>query len=148
MKINSLVISLLLLSVSCKKDGITARKTLDLRKFTIDVPGSWKPISKLGYDSYVGGIEMSKNQEVSFDYGWYSNRLNVDAATHDIRMAVIDQKKAKIVKPKKTGKGTTGVYFESVDKSGITRFQISGTDLTEQNQRHFLAATETLKFKE
>ncbi|MET0946667.1 MAG: hypothetical protein ABWY22_14765 [Flavobacterium sp.] len=56
--------------------------------------------------------------------------------------------KAKIVVPKNPGTGTTGVFFENTrsDKKGM-RFQISGYDLKKKNQKAFLKAIKTLKFK-
>jgi hypothetical protein len=57
--------------------------------------------------------------------------------------------KAKIVVPKKPENGTTGVYFENtrVDKKGMS-FQISGYNLKKKNQKKFLEAIKTLKFKD
>lgn len=61
---------------------------------------------------------------------------------------VISNLKAKIVKPKKAGIGLTGVFFENTRSDGKgMRFQISGYNLSEENQREFLKAIKTLKFK-
>ncbi|WP_281638252.1 hypothetical protein [Flavobacterium marginilacus] len=56
--------------------------------------------------------------------------------------------KAKIVVPINAEKGTTGVYFEntSTNRKGM-KFQISGYNLKEENQKAFLRAIKTLKFK-
>ena len=147
MKTSSLAIVLLLLFASCKNDLNVEKRTLDFGKFTIEVPEKWDHVKQQGYDSFVGGIRTSDGQMIGFDLGWYSNKLNVDSKTHEIDLTVIDGKQAKIVYPKKVKKGTTGVYFESLDKAGMTKFQISGFDLNERNQRLFLAAIRTLKFK-
>ncbi len=123
------------------------QKMLDFEHFTIEVPTTWTPIELQGIDSYVGQIKISNQENVTFDFGWYSNPLDVDIATHDINIILIDNKKAKIVKPKNFGQGTTGVYFDSLEVSKINKFQISGTNLSAQNQKRFLRAIETLTFK-
>ena len=62
---------------------------------------------------------------------------------------VINNLKAKIVKPKKSGIGLTGVYFESTRPNGKgMRFQISGYNLSEANEKEFLKAIRSLKFKD
>ena len=55
---------------------------------------------------------------------------------------------AKIVKPKKSGIGLIGVYFENTTskKNGV-KFQISGYNLSPKNQKSFLKVIKTLKFK-
>jgi len=61
---------------------------------------------------------------------------------------VINNLKAKIVMPKKTGIGLTGIFFENTRQNGKgMRFQISGYNLSEKNQKDFLKAIRTLKFK-
>ena len=56
--------------------------------------------------------------------------------------------KAKIVEPKNPENGRTGVYFENtrVEGKGV-RFQINGYNLKKENQKKFLKAIKTLKFK-
>ena len=147
MRTTSLAIVLLLLAASCNKDIHVERHTLDFGKFTIEVPEKWDYVKQQGIDSYVGGIRTSDGQMISFDLGWYSNKLEVDSKTHEIDLIVIDKKQAKVVYPRKARNGTTGAYFFNLDKSGIIKFQISAIDLTERNQRQFLKAIETLKFK-
>ena len=61
---------------------------------------------------------------------------------------VINNLKAKIVKPKKSGIGLTGVYFESTRPNGKgMSFQISGYNLSEENEKEFLKVIRSLKFK-
>ncbi|MTH14272.1 hypothetical protein [Flavobacterium sp. LC2016-01] len=56
--------------------------------------------------------------------------------------------KAKIVVPKNSGIGTTGVYFENTRTDGKgMKFQISGYNLSNENQKSFLKVIRTLKFK-
>lgn len=140
------IASLLLIGAgSCETDA--ELKTLDFEEFTIQVPVTWAGTPVQGYDSFVGEIKISDKEKVDFDLGWYSDKLNVDPATHNIDFATIDSKKAKVVKPINFGQGTTGVYFDSLETTKLNRFQISGTGLSSGNQKLFLRAIETLKFK-
>lgn len=132
-------------TISCDTDVDT--KTVDFEKFTIQVPGTWNGSPQQGFDSFVGQIETSDKELINFDLGRYSNKLNVDAGTHDIYFVTIDNKRAKIVKPKDFGSGTTGVYFDSLEITKSEKFQISGRGLSSINQKFFLAAIETLKFR-
>jgi hypothetical protein len=69
---------------------------------------------------------------------------------NEIKWTTIDGKRAKIVQPKLTRKGMTGVYFDSLwtKGSGTDRFQMTGINLNSENERQLLIAFETLKFKE
>ena len=62
---------------------------------------------------------------------------------------MINNLKAKMVTPKKIGIGLTGVYFENTSsKRKGMRFQISGYNLSPNNQKSFLKAIKTIKFKD
>ena len=119
---------------------------LSIKDFTIEVPSNWTLEEVQGYDSYVRQIKINEHEIISIDLGWYSSSLNVDDLTHDIIFKTIDNKEAKIVNPKNFKQGTTGVYFDSLDIQR-TKLQMSGIDLSETNQRQFLTAIETIKFK-
>jgi len=121
------------------------QKTLNVEKFTIIVPTTWSLEEMQGYDSFVRQIRINEQEKISIDLGWYSSNLNVDNSTHEIIARTIDNKDAKIVRPINFQKGTTGVYFDSLDIQR-TKFQMSGVDLSPGNQRLFLTAIETLKF--
>jgi hypothetical protein len=122
-------------------------KTIDAGEFTIEVPEDWSYEQRVGYDSYVAGVEMGEGQEAFFDLGLYGNPLNVDVAVHSIVYETIDGKRAKLVSPKSIGKGTTGVYFDSLEVTRTTRFHLSGTDLSKSNQKLLEEAIRTLRFK-
>lgn len=86
--------------------------------------------------------------------GWkYAGKLNeIDTnlfISNSYLWTKLDGKKAKIVIPQKSGRGTTGVYFPKAqsDKFADYPFQINGEDLTPENQKAFLKAIKTLKFK-
>ncbi len=129
--------------LSCNDDA--EQKTLDVKRFTIIVPSTWTLEEVQGYDSFVRQIKINEQEKISIDLGWYSSNLNVDNSIHDIMIKTIDNKNAKIVKPKNFQRGTTGVYIDSLDIQK-TKFQMSGIDLSTGNQRLFLTAIETLKF--
>ena len=141
-----LFIILVIGTISCETDNVEP-KIVDFEKFTIQVPGTWNASNQQGYDSFVGQIEINDKEKITFDLGWYSNQLKVDATTHDINFMTIDNKKAKVVKPKDFGQGTTGVYFDSLETTKTNKFQMSGTGLSSDNQKLLLTAIETLKFK-
>ena len=69
---------------------------------------------------------------------------------NNVKWITIDGRRAKIVQPKQTGKGMTGIYFDSLwtRGSGTDRFQMNGKHLDPENEKHLLAAFETLKFNE
>ena len=130
--------------LSCNDE--VEQKTLDVEKFKIIVPSTWNLEELQGYDSFVRQIRINEQEKISIDLGWYSSNLNVDNSTHDVTNKTIDNKSAKIVKPKNFQQGTTGVYFDSLDMQK-TKLQMSGVNLSAGNQRLFLTAIETLKFK-
>lgn len=160
-------------------------KTMDFGSFTIETPKSWTAIKERGVDSYVGSIAIDNKDTLSFDLGWYSNRLNeydptildssmmahIDTSMVDTsevifvknRMRVdpdkyrknnvswdtIDGRKAKIVYPRQSGIGTTGVYIDSLWVSGsdVDRFNLYGENLKPENEKKVLQVLRTLKFR-
>ena len=132
-KIVLIILSGLIL-LSCEKEMDIQITTLDFNEFTIDIPITWVYQQNQGYDSFVGDIKIDENEKISFDYGWYSNPLDVDSLTHLIIYRTIDGKRAKVVSPKDFKKGTTGVYFDSLEINKTLKFQLSGIDLSNNNQ--------------
>ena len=139
-----LTISIIIL-FSCD-DNEVEQIEFSIKNFTIELPSNWTFNEVQGYDSYVSQIKTSDNQIINMDLGLYSSDLSVDNKAHNVIYQMIDNKEAKIVIPKNPQNGTTGVYFENLDEQG-TKLQLSGTDLLESNQRQFLTAIETIKFK-
>ena len=133
-----------LLVLSCNEE--VEQKVLDVEKFTISVPSTWTVENVQGYDSFVRQIRINEQEKVNIDLGWYSSSLEVDNTAHDIDVKVIDNKRAKIVRPRNFQKGVTGVYFDSLDNQK-TKFEMSGVDLSPESQRLLLNAIETLRFK-
>lgn len=60
----------------------------------------------------------------------------------------IDGYKAKLITPTHIGRGTTGIYIDSLWKAGDSndKFQINGHNLATKQQQQFIAAIKTLKF--
>ena len=50
-------------------------REMDFGSFTIEAPRSWKSLEINGIDSYVGKIAIDNKDTLSFDLGWYSNKL-------------------------------------------------------------------------
>jgi hypothetical protein len=151
-----LLFLLVFLSISCSN----STKTLNFTTFTIEVPKSWNPVRENGIDSQVGRIAIDDLDTLSFDLGWYSNDLSEEYSRdydkpgvekllkNSTTFEIIDSKKAKIVTPKKTGLGTTGVYFDSLWSAGASadRFQLNGKNLKPENEKLLLKALRTIKF--
>ncbi|WDF45189.1 hypothetical protein PQ459_09790 [Chryseobacterium sp. KACC 21268] len=61
----------------------------------------------------------------------------------------IDGYKAKVLIPKKIGKGITGIYIDKIETElhGEVKFNFMGENLTKETQTELLKAVTTLKFK-
>jgi hypothetical protein len=66
-----------------------------------------------------------------------------------VKWDTIDGRKAKIVSPKQPGNGITGIYIDSLWQTGnvVDRFNLYGINLKPENERIFLDALNTLRFK-
>jgi len=67
---------------------------------------------------------------------------------NNVHWDTIDNYLAKIVYPRKTGTGTTGVYIDSLWRAGsdVDRFNLYGTNLQPANEKLVLEALKTIKF--
>ena len=67
---------------------------------------------------------------------------------NNVSWDTIDGRKAKIVFPRKSGIGTTGIYIDSLWQGGsdIDRFNLYGDNLKPDNEKLLLQALRTLKF--
>jgi hypothetical protein len=68
---------------------------------------------------------------------------------NNVTWDTIDGRKAKIVYPRKSGVGITGVYIDSLWISGadVDRFNLYGVNLSADNERQVLKSLQTLKFR-
>lgn len=180
-----LAITIIAMTACNQQNPTVEKKTLDFGSFSIVTPQSWTAIKKNGIDSYVGSIAIDDKDTISYDLGWYSNKLyeydpiildsnmreSIDTSMVDMdeiifvksRMKVdpdnfrnnnilwdtIDGRRAKIVYPRISGIGTTGIYIDSLWGSGssIDRFNLYGTNLKLSNEKEVLQALQTLKFR-
>jgi hypothetical protein len=108
---------------------------------------SWEKVTLRGIDSRVGGIRIDAKDTVYFDMGRYSNNLSGEGSQTTVE--VIDGYEAKIVSPRNSANGITGVYIDSLFGESLnrTKFNLYGRDLSSGNQDEFLKAIRTLKFK-
>ena len=61
----------------------------------------------------------------------------------------VDGYRAKVLIPKKIGKGITGIYIDKIENKlhGEVKFNFMGENLTKETQTELLKAVTTLKFK-
>ena len=100
----------------------------------------------------VNVADLKKSTSHELVYKYYGKADTIDLKKflkNEYEYDTIDHKRAKIVKHKVTGNGTTGVVFDSlwVSGSGVDRLQISGYRLKELNQNKLLTAIRTIKFR-
>jgi hypothetical protein len=67
---------------------------------------------------------------------------------NNVSWDTIDGRKAKIIFPRQSGIGTTGIYIDSLWQAGsdIDRFNLYGDNLKQTNEKLFLQVLKTLKF--
>jgi hypothetical protein len=102
-------------------------------------------------DVYLKNEKESTPNSVLFEFYGKVDTVDIEKLkVNKIRWKTIDGKRAKIVQPKETGKGITGIYFDSLwtAGSGTDRFQMNGTNLHPDNEKRLLQAFETLNFTE
>jgi hypothetical protein len=103
-----------------------------------------------GSEVHVINEAKSTADSVVYEFVGMMIDVNLNQFMQDTSVyTTIDNRRAKIVSPKKTGTGTTGVYIDSLwtAGSGIDRFQINGQNLKPENERLVLEAIRTLRFK-
>lgn len=101
-------------------------------------------------DVYLKNERESTSNSVLYEFYGKVDTVDIEKfKVNKIRWTTIDGKRAKIVQPRVTGKGMTGIYFDSLwtAGSGTDRFQMNGTNLHADNETRLLQAFETLKFK-
>ncbi|MNG67173.1 hypothetical protein D3C87_581900 [compost metagenome] len=76
--------------------------------------------------------------------------MNIDADLYrkqNVSWDIIDNRRAKIVFPRISGKGMTGVYIGSLWRDSLkVRFNLYGADLKAQTEEDLLKAIKTLRF--
>jgi hypothetical protein len=100
-------------------------------------------------DVYLKNEKESTSNSVLFEFYGKADTVDIEKfKINQVILTTIDGKKAKIIRPRQTGHGMTGIYFDSlwVAGSGTDRFQMNGTDLHPDNEKQLLKAFETLRF--
>jgi hypothetical protein len=95
--------------------------------------------------------EKKSNDTLIYEFVGTKDSIDVkDFYKDSVSWTTIDRRKAILVLPKKSGLGTTGVYIDSLWTVGSEKyqFQINGKNLKMDNQRLFLEAIRTLRFKQ
>jgi hypothetical protein len=76
----------------------------------------------------------------------YANHLNNLSTEENIHLDSTSNFITKTIWPKVTGKGTTGVYIQS--RKSFLNFQMSGTNLSANDQESALKAFKTIVLKD
>jgi hypothetical protein len=125
-------------------------QTIDAETFFVSIPADWSFRKLQGIDSYVGEI-AGGGARLAFDYGGYSNTLaDPSDPSHIVSYESIHGRRAKIVVPKRPGKGMTGVYFGDFGGTltlSRTAFNLVGQNLPLSQQETALQIFRTLQFK-
>jgi hypothetical protein len=108
------------------------RRTIG-QNVTCQMPDTLQPVTVQGVDSMVTQFE-GQNLQISFDFGWYSNRLNAEPETRDYRARTvkIGGRKAKLVRWRRDDPNkpyVAGVAFRNVSGSGKASNHLSGSAL-------------------
>jgi hypothetical protein len=93
---------------------------------------------------------VSSDSVRNFTFYGKADTVNIERFQENkITWTTVDGRKAKIVSPKRTGHGMTGIYIDSLWMAGSARdrFQMNGKNLNAENERSLLKAFETLRFK-
>lgn len=125
----------------CRDNDPDPAKTLDFKTFRLTVPANWTSVPAVGYDSQVRRITNGQD-ELSFDYGWYSYDLrNETPATHIRTTTTVGGYPALLVRPLTKGQGTMGVFIQT---GAMNRFVLWGRNI--QDERTVLKILESVTF--
>jgi hypothetical protein len=135
-------------------DSYAGRIAID-DKDTLDFDLGWYSNTLTEYEPQI--IERSFLQHMkqpidTTEFIIVDSRKSVDPDKYkknNISWDTIDGRKAKIIYPRRSGIGTTGVYIDSLWVSGLDvhRFNLSGDNLKPENEKKVLETIRTLKFR-
>jgi hypothetical protein len=94
-------------------------------------------------------LPISLSNQIREDYRGKPDSSSIATITVNRKQWItIDGYKAKLITPTHAGKGTTGIYIDSLWNAGsdTDKFQINGHNLTSKQQQQLIAAIKTLKF--
>jgi hypothetical protein len=118
---------------------------LNAGPFSILAPSGWEFHQLQGVDSYVGEF-VGDGVALKFDFGRYSSgyRKKSKESEHATTKESIGGLTAKLISPRISGHGFTGVYFRRV--RGTDALCLWGKDLTATQQALVLKVFETIRF--
>ena len=93
--------------------------------------------------------EKSTSNHTFYDYYGQLDTTDLEQfLKNSVSFETIAHRKAKIIRPKQSGIGNTGIYIDSlwIAGCGIDRFSLSGTDLKPANEIMVLKALRTIRF--
>jgi hypothetical protein len=112
--------------------------------FSLRTPPGWSYLKLPATDSDRGEF-TGDGVTLRFDFGLYASSFSeAREPAYIIRSEVIGGHQAKIVSPKKPGKGATAIYF--ADVSGARSLCLFGQDLNEKEQALALTIFHTIRF--
>ena len=135
-------------------DSYVGRIAID-EKDTLNFDLGWYSNQLYEYDPPILDSSMIKDIDTSrtdiHEIIFVKNRMLVDPDKYrknNISWDTIDGRKAKIVYPRQSGIGTTGIYIDSLwaSHSYVDHFNLYGKDLKPENEKKVLQALQTLKF--
>jgi hypothetical protein len=94
-------------------------------------------------------LPISLSNQIREDYRGKPDSSSIAVITVNRKQWItIDGYKAKLITPTHAGKGTTGIYIDSLWNAGsdTDKFQMNGQNLTLKQQQQLIAAIKTLKF--
>ena len=146
-----LLFTMPLLTFCAKEEAVIqdsdAWKTINTGEFAVDVPENWMFNRLPGIDSHVG-LLTNKKDSLVFDYGLYSNKLEVDTAKYDIHFETIHGRNAKIVKSSLPGETPFGMYIDSVNVNPIGKesFTINQVNARPMEEAKVLRVFRSIRF--
>ena len=125
-------------------------------KDTISFDLGWYSNNLYEYDPIIWDSSMIESIDTSMldnsEIIFVKSRMKVDPDKYrknNVLWDTIDGRRAKIVYPRISGIGTTGVYIDSLWVSGslVDRFNLYGENLKLNNEKEVLEVLQTLKFR-
>jgi hypothetical protein len=116
---------------------------LDAGPFSISAPSGWEFHQLTGVDSYVGEF-VGDGVTLTFDFGRYSTELrHAKKPAYIITKKFIDGRTARVVSPRTSGNGITGVL---VHLDGHDALCLWGKNLSVEQEALAFKIFETLRF--
>src|SRR5690606_40671058 len=85
--------------------------------------------------------------ELAFDLGLCAGDLDVDPNTRETFWTTIDRRRAKIVKPRGTNKGITGIHFDGIEEFGGLKLTMSSQNARPAVREQIIKAFESITFR-